>query len=64
MCLRQRKEVNAVTTDTFRRTIHKPPLLIFQEEKVVGGFSCLYGNVLHIDPHRAFSLDGFCQTPK
>lgn len=64
MRLRQRKEVNAVTTDTLRRTIHKPSLLIFQEEKVVGRSSCLYGNVLHIDPHRAFSLDGFCQTPK
>lgn len=64
MIFRQRKEVNTYLSDTFKRTIYKPSLLIFQEEKVVGVCSCLYGNVLHIDPHRAFSLDGFCQTPK
>lgn len=64
MTFRQRKEASMYLGDTFKRTFYKSSLLIFQEEKVVGVCLCLCGNVLHIDPHRTFSLDGFCQTPK
>lgn len=35
MIFRQQKEVNMYLSDTFKRTIYKPSLLIFQEEKVV-----------------------------